>query len=109
VENGPIDGALLGIIRRWHLHDQVSLREITRRFGVSRNTVRRYLRADSIEPTYASRRSSTSLDTYAVKLSTWLKTEAAKSRKQKKVVEKDARRSVRTGLWRVLRSRRCLC
>ena len=79
-----IDVALLGIIRRWHLRDQVSLREIARRLGISRNTVRRYLRAESVEPTYASRRSSTSLDTYALKLSTWLKTEAAKSRKQKR-------------------------
>ena len=42
--------ALLGIIRRWHIRDQVPLREIARRFGISRNTVRRYLRAETVEP-----------------------------------------------------------
>ncbi len=38
-----INVALLGTIRRWH-RDQVPLREIARRLGISRNTVRRYLR-----------------------------------------------------------------
>ena len=76
--------ALLGIIRRWHLRDQVSLREISRRLGISRNTVRRYLRAETVEPAYADRRSPTSLDKYAFKLSAWLKTEATKSRKQRR-------------------------
>ncbi|MFZ6653773.1 sigma factor-like helix-turn-helix DNA-binding protein [Undibacterium sp. TJN19] len=36
--------ALLGIIRRWNIRDQVPLREIARRLGISRNTVRRYPR-----------------------------------------------------------------
>ncbi|TFI28334.1 helix-turn-helix domain-containing protein, partial [Herbaspirillum sp. 3C11] len=40
--------ALLGIIRRWHLRDQVPFREIARRLGISRNTVRRYIRAETI-------------------------------------------------------------
>jgi len=79
-----IDVALLGIIRRWHLRDHVSLREISKRLGISRNTVRRYLRAETIEPAYADRRSSTSLDKYAFKLSVWLKTEATRSRKQRR-------------------------
>src|SRR5450830_536118 len=55
-EIGVIDVALLGIIRRWHLRDQVPLREIARRLGISRNTVRRYIRAETIEPAYADRR-----------------------------------------------------
>jgi transcriptional regulator with XRE-family HTH domain len=79
-----IDVALLGIIRRWHLRDHVSLREISKRLGISRNTVRRYLRAETVEPAYADRRSPTSLDKYAFKLSAWLKTEATKSRKQRR-------------------------
>ena len=41
-----IDVAILSIIPRWHLRDQIPLREIARRLGISRNTVRRYLRAD---------------------------------------------------------------
>jgi AraC-like DNA-binding protein len=39
-----IDADLLSVIHRWHLRDQVSLREIAKRLGISRNTVRRYLR-----------------------------------------------------------------
>ena len=80
--------ALLGIIRRWHLRDQVSLREIAKRLGISRNTVRRYLRSETTEPAYAERQSASAIDPYAFHLAGWLKTEAAKSRKQ--------RRSLRT-------------
>jgi transcriptional regulator with XRE-family HTH domain len=79
--------ALLGIIRRWHLRDLVSLRKISKRLGISRNTVRRYLRAETVEPAYADRRSPTSLDIYAFKLSAWLKTEATKSRKQRRTLK----------------------
>ena len=79
-----IDVALLGIIRRWHLRDQVSLREISRRLGISRNTVRRYLRSEAVEPVYAERNTPSALDRYALKLSAWLKTESSKSRKQRR-------------------------
>lgn len=75
--------ALLGIIRRWHIRDQIPLREIARRLGISRNTVRRYLRSEAIEPSYADRRSPSAIDKYAFQLSALLKTEAAKSRKQR--------------------------
>lgn len=50
-----IDVAILSIIRRWHLRDQISLREIARPLGISRNTVRRYLRADVTAPAYPAR------------------------------------------------------
>ncbi len=76
--------ALLGIIRRWHLRDQVPLREIAKRLGISRNTVRRYLRSETTEPAYAQRQSASAIDPYAFQLAGWLKTEAAKSRKQRR-------------------------
>lgn len=34
---GVIDVAIVSIIRRWHLPDQIPLREIARRLGISRN------------------------------------------------------------------------
>ena len=74
-----IDVALLSIIRRWHLRDHVSLREIAKRLGISRNTVRRYLRSGTIEPTYSRAAGPTVLDGYAEKLSAWLKAEATHS------------------------------
>ncbi|VDY12624.1 protein of unknown function [Thiomonas sp. OC7] len=41
-----IDVATLSVIRRWALREQMSIREISRRTGLSRNTIRKYLRAD---------------------------------------------------------------
>ncbi|AVK29375.1 IS21 family transposase [Pseudomonas aeruginosa] len=79
-----IDVALLSIIRRWHLRDHVSLREIAKRLGISRNTVRRYLRSGTIEPTYSRAAGPTVLDGYAEKLSAWLKAEANRTRKQRR-------------------------
>ena len=79
-----IDAALLEIIRRWHLRDQVPLRELAAHLGISRNTVRRYLRPETTEPAYAERLSASAIDPYALQLSSWLKTEAAKSRKQRR-------------------------
>src|SRR6476646_8228813 len=50
--NGVLDMAFLSIIRRWHKRDHVPIREISRHTGVSRNTVRKYLRSDVIEPKF---------------------------------------------------------
>jgi predicted transcriptional regulator len=44
--------ALLSVIRRWHFRQQVPIREIERRTGLSRNTIRKYLRADAVEPQF---------------------------------------------------------
>jgi IS30 family transposase len=44
--NGVLDMAFLSIIRRWHKREHVPIREISRRTGVSRNTIRKYLRSD---------------------------------------------------------------
>ena len=43
---------LLSVIRRWALRDQLSIREIARRTGLSRNTIRKYLRGDVVEPAF---------------------------------------------------------
>jgi len=52
------------------------IREISRRSGLSRNTVRKYLRADSVEPGfYAPDRPK--LDPYADKLAAMLRVETA--------------------------------
>jgi transposase len=82
-----IDVATLSVIRRWALREQLSLREIARRTGLSRNTIKKYLRADAVEPRYAKRVSPSKLDAFADKLSQWLKTEAGKSRKQRRTLK----------------------
>jgi transposase len=72
--------ATLSVIRRWALREQMSIREIARRTGLSRNTVKKYLRAGDEAPRYAKRASSSKLDPYADKLAI----EATKSRKQRR-------------------------
>ncbi|MES1842310.1 winged helix-turn-helix transcriptional regulator, partial [Escherichia coli] len=42
--------AILSAIRRWHFRDGASIREIARRSGLSRNTVRKYLQSKVVEP-----------------------------------------------------------
>jgi transposase len=79
--------ALLSVIRRWAFRDQVSIREISRRTGLSRNTIRKYLRAGSVEPKFKVPDRPSKLDAFADKLSGWLKIEASKSRKQKRTVK----------------------
>jgi transcriptional regulator with XRE-family HTH domain len=79
-----IDVATLNVIRRWALREQMSIREISRRTGLARNTVKKYLRSDETEPTYTRRVSPSKLDPYAEKLSNWLGIEATKSRKQRR-------------------------
>jgi transposase len=76
--------AILSKIRRWYFRDQLSLREISRRTGFSRNTVRRYLRNAEIEPVYRTRRTPSKLDPYADQLANWLKQNVALPRKQRR-------------------------
>ena len=80
---GVIDVVLLGIIRRWHIRDQVPLREIARCLGISRNTVRRFLRSETIEPACYERHFTRAIDKVAFQHSVLLKTEAARSRRQR--------------------------
>jgi len=81
-----IDVATLSVIRRWALRESMSIREIARRTGLSRNTIRKHLRAQTVEPRYARRVSPSKLDPYAEKLASWLKSEGTKSRKQKRTL-----------------------
>ena len=72
---------LLNIIRRMHLRQKLSIREIGRLTGVSRNTVTKHLAANTIEPKFATPERQSKLDPFAEKLAGWLKTEAGKSQR----------------------------
>ncbi|WP_370516310.1 hypothetical protein [Herbaspirillum sp. CAH-3] len=63
------------------------MREIARRLDISRNTVRRYIRSDAIEPCYPSRKSSSSMDEFAPQLTAWLSADAIRSRKQRRTLK----------------------
>jgi transposase len=79
--------ALLSVIRRWHLRDGMPIREIARRTGLSRNTVRKYLASKVVEPAYPSRNSPRKLDDYEETLTNWLFRESRRHRKQRRTVK----------------------
>ncbi len=82
-----IDVALLSVIRRWHFREGMPIREITRRTGLSRNTVRKYLASGVVEPRYSNRRSPSKLDDYELTLTSWLFRESSRHRKQRKNIK----------------------
>jgi hypothetical protein len=53
-----INVAILSVIRRWHVRDRMTIREFVRRTGISRNTIRKYLATDVVDPRYPKRRSA---------------------------------------------------
>jgi transposase len=63
------------------------IREIARRTGLSRNTVRKYLASGVVEPKYPKRKAPSKLDDYSITLSSWLHRESNRSRKQRRSVE----------------------
>ncbi|WP_347268762.1 IS21 family transposase [Paracoccus sp. (in: a-proteobacteria)] len=78
---------LLNIIRRMHLREKLSIREIARRTGLSRNTVSKHLAANTIEPKFAAPERPSKLDPFSEKLAGWLKTEIGKPRKQRRTLK----------------------
>ncbi|RIV80190.1 IS21 family transposase [Aurantiacibacter xanthus] len=78
---------LLSVIRRWHFREGMPIREIERRTGLSRNTIRKYLRSGTVEPKFKVPERPSKLDPFAEKLSGWLRIEAGKSRKQRRTVK----------------------
>lgn len=78
---------LLNIIRRMHLREKLSIREIARRTGLSRNTVSKHLAANTIEPKFATPERPSKLDPFSGKLAGWLKTEIGKPRKQRRTLK----------------------
>lgn len=82
-----IDVALVSVIRRWHFREGKPIRDIARRTGLSRNTVRKYLNAKELDPKYPQRNSPSKLDDYSKTLTSWLHRESRRHRKQRKTVK----------------------
>ena len=78
---------LLNVIRKLRLREKLPIREIARRTGLSRNTIKTYLNSGAIEPSFATPDRPSKLDPFAEKLAAWLKTEAGKSRKQRRTLK----------------------
>ena len=68
---------MLAKIRRLHFRDGLSVREIARQTGLSRNTVRTWLGQPGVtEPKYPARVVRSILDPCQVQLTTWLTTDS---------------------------------
>jgi transposase len=78
---------LLSVIRRWHGRDGLSIREISRRTGLSRHTIRKYLSSGVVEPAYPQRKSISKLDPFAATLTSWLEREAGRNRKRRRCLK----------------------
>ena len=82
---------MLAKIRRMHYREHLSLREIVRRTGLSRNTIRTWLRqADAVEPKYPPREVATKLDAYAETLTGWLKANEHRNKRERRTDVVDA-------------------
>ena len=75
------------VIRRWALREGMPIREIARRTGLSRNTIRKYLREGAVEPGFKVPKRPSNLDPYADRLSAWLLAQTRKSRKERRTVK----------------------
>ncbi len=78
---------MLGKIRRMHFRDKISVREIARRTGLSRNTVREWLkRSEMTEPEYPKRTSPSRLDPYKEQLARWLKADSHRPKRDRRTI-----------------------
>ncbi len=70
---------LLSVIGRSHHREHMPIREM--RTGLSRNTIRKYLRSDAVEVKFKVPDRPNRLDPYAEQPAEWLRVEAGKGRR----------------------------
>ena len=78
---------MLAKIRRMYFRDKLPLREIAKRSGLSRNTLRRWLRqCDVVEPRGKTREVFSILDPYKETLVSWLRTNSHRPKRDRRTV-----------------------
>lgn len=76
---------MLAKIRRMHLRDGLPIREISRQTGLSRNTIRHWLRQPAMqEPHYPERKVVSILDPWAEQLRQWLETDRQRNKRERR-------------------------
>ena len=79
---------MLAKIRRMHFRDGMSLREVARRTGLSRNTIRSWLRRpEVVEPQFQARRAVSKIDEWAELLGAWLLTDSHRGRRERRTAK----------------------
>jgi transposase len=77
-----------GKIRRLHLRDGLSIREVSRRTGLSRNTVRQWLRQEGVtEPKYPQRERACVVAPWAKHLEAALRTDAHRPVRERRTIK----------------------
>ena len=78
---------MLAKIRRMHIRERLSVREIARRTGLSRNTIRSWLRqAEVVEPKYPKRETISVVDPWADRLCAWLISDSHRAKRERRTV-----------------------
>ena len=78
---------MLAKIRRMHIRERLPLREIARQTGLSRNTVRQWLRqVDVTEPQYPKRTVKRNIDPWSDQLRQWLQTDSHRAKRERRTV-----------------------
>lgn len=76
---------MLAKIRRMHIREKLSIREIARRTNLSRNTVRQWLKKPEMsEPKYPERQTSSVVDPYSDQLRSWLQTDSHRPKRDRR-------------------------
>ncbi len=79
--------AMLAKIRRMHFRDGMSVREVSRRTRLSRNTVRRWLQQGTVEPVYPARKRPCIIDAYRDQLEVWLRTDSHRPKRDRRTAK----------------------
>ena len=83
-----INVGILAKIRRMHLREGMSLREVSRCTGLSRNTIRRWLRQPEMtEPQYPTHKSPSKVDAWGDLLVSWLKTDSHRIKRERRTAK----------------------
>ncbi len=88
----------IGKIRRWHRVDKLSISEIARRLGASRNTIAKYLEGNVTRPKYKTRAKRWPvMGAWAEALEAMLIEDAQRPRKEKRTAQRLHEGLVRAG------------
>lgn len=80
-----INVGVLAKIRRMHFHDRMSVREASTSIGLSRITLRSWLRRpEVVEPKYPARKTASKLDGWTEVLPTWLPSDGHRAKRERR-------------------------
>ena len=79
---------MLAKIRRMHIREKLSIREIARRTNLSRNTIRQWLKSPEMsEPKYPERCVASVVDPYVDQLRSWLETDSHRPKRDRRTAK----------------------